>query len=88
MPYKSNKRDKRQMEIPGSTNQLEEALDDLSDRLEDAEKAKEVIPPARERLAEMMVKLGKESIKHRGRSFSVKETPSVVKLSVRKEKES
>ena len=77
-----------QMEMSGPWEDLESALDDLSDRFDDAEKAKESIPPARERLAEMMLKHGRDQIKHRGRSFSVKETPSVVKLSVRKEKES
>ena len=80
-------RNKRQIEINGSWTDLENALDDLSDRLEDAEKAKEAIPPARERLAEIMVKHGRENIKHRGRSFSVKETQATLKLSVRKEKD-
>lgn len=85
MAYKSNK---QQFEIKGSWEELETALDDLSDRLEEAEKAKESIPPARERLADIMVKHGKDQIKHRGRSFSVKETQAVLKLSVRKEKDS
>lgn len=79
-------RNKRQMEIPGSTSELEVALDDLSDRLDDVERAKESIPPAKERLAEIMASIGKEKVFHRNRHFSVTETPASTKLRITKSK--
>jgi hypothetical protein len=44
---------KKQMEIPGSTNDLEIALDDLCDRLEDMDKLKDSIDPAKQRLTDV-----------------------------------
>ena len=79
-------RNKRQMEIPGSTSELEVALDDLSDRLDDVESAKESIPPAKERLAEIMASIGKEKVFHRNRNFFVTETPAATKLRITKNK--
>lgn len=75
------------MEIPGSTTDLEIALDDLSDRYDDLEKAKDAIDPAKERLKEIMASIGKDKIFHRNRHFSVTETPSKTTLRVTKAKE-
>jgi len=81
-------RNKKQMEIPGSTNELEEALDDLTERLDDLDKAKESIGPAKDRLTEVMQKYGKDKIFHEGRHFSISSPEIKPKLRVTKQKES
>ena len=88
MSYKSIKRVKRQMEIPGSTGPLEEALDDICERLEEMDKIKESIPPAKDRLAEIMLSVRKDRIFHKGRHFSVTSPEIKPKLRITKQKES
>lgn len=72
--------------IPGTDTELSIALDDISDRLDEVDKAKESIPPARERLAEIMQSVGKDKIFHRSRHFGIIETVSAVKLRISKSK--
>ena len=93
MSYKSIKRVKRQMEIPGSTGPLEDALDDLSDRMDEIDKLKqeivdirESLEPAQDRLAEIMLSVRKSKVLHRGRNFSVSEPELKPKLRVTKQK--
>jgi hypothetical protein len=77
---------KRQMEIPGSTNDLEIALDDLCDRLEDMDKLKESIDPAKQRLTDVMFSIRKEKIYHRGRHFTMSSPEIKPKLRITKQK--
>ena len=79
---------KAQIEIPGTTNELEIALDDLSDRLDDLEKDKESIGPAKDKLSEVMMACRKDKIFHRGRNFSISSPEIKPKLRITKQKES
>lgn len=85
---------KRQMEIPGSTGPLEEALDDLCDRLEEIDKLKkeiseirEALEPAEDHLANILLAVGKEKMFHRCRHFSVSSPEIKPKLRITKQKE-
>ena len=93
MSYKSNGGVKRQIEIPGSSGPLEDALDDVADRFEEIDKLKneieqirEALSPAQDRLAEIMLSCGKSKIAHRGRNFSVSDPEIKPKLKVSKQK--
>lgn len=85
---------KRQMEIPGSSGALEDALDDMNDRLDEIDKLKkeivdirESLEPAEDRLAEIMISVHKEKITHKGRTFTVKTPEIKPRLKVTKQKE-
>lgn len=82
------------MEIPGSTGPLEDALDDVTDRLDDIDKLKkeietirEALVPAQDRLAEIMLSIGKEKIFHKSRHFSVSSPEIKPKLRITKQKD-
>jgi hypothetical protein len=78
--------EKDQIEIDGCSNDLEAALDDLADRLEDMDKIKESIGPAKERLAGIMFSYRKDKIFHRGRHFHVATPEIKPKLRITKQK--
>ena len=86
MTYKNIKRVKPQMEIPGTTGPLEDALDDLTERLDDLDKIKDSIGPAKERLADIMFSLRKDKIFHKGRHFNITTPEIKPKLRVSKQK--
>lgn len=82
---------KNQIEIPGSSNELEIALDDICDRLEEIDKfkenVKEIIQPAKARLAKVMMQHRKEKIFHRGRHFNISSPDLEPKLRITKQRE-
>ena len=59
----------KQIEMDGVVSELEHALNDLNEMLDDADKLKETIPLAKERVAKMMRTHRKDSIRHGGRTF-------------------
>jgi hypothetical protein len=83
MSYKPNK---PQMEIPGVGSKFEEALDDLVERLDDLDKLKESIKPAKERLAGIMFSIRKDKVFHKGHHFSITSPEIGPKLRCTKQK--
>lgn len=64
---------KKQMEMPGLNLELENALNDLIELLDEREKITETIPEAKKRVAELMEKYRKDKIRHGGRSITLTE---------------
>ncbi len=86
VPLKDNMKKKSQLEIDGIDLKLEEALDDLIERLDELDKIKDSITPAKERLANIMYENRREKIYHKGRHFSIASPEIKPKLRVTKQK--
>lgn len=82
----SYKKVKAQIEIPGCGSRLEDALEDLTERMDELEKVKESIAPAKETLVNIMFELRKDKIFHKGRHFLITSPEIKPKLRVTKQK--
>lgn len=65
------------MEMPGLNLELENALNDLNEFLDERDKITEAIPGAKTRVANLMTKYKKDKIRHGGRTITLTESKVV-----------